>query len=170
MRDVTIIGIDPGRVHTGCVAIMLDINARAIEVNFAVITGVDVSKVMHWINQQRMPDAVFVEDYTPSNYAREDKMMSEALGRLKYELPPRMDPIVKYVDNAGVNTLVPVEVQKLFGVHRFPVTTHHNDLNSAGKVALLGMSQDKGGVLRGLASTVVRDALIGQPWVVTVHA
>ena len=164
----TIIGIDPGVVHTGCVALRLDSNTRTIDVAYAVINGVDVTQVRNWVGPQRGP--IFIEDYNPSNYAREDKKMSEALGRLKVEFPPSDDPIVRYVDNAGINTLIPTAVQWCFGVSKFPVTTHHNDLNSAGKIALLGMLQDKDSGLRELVSIVVRDELDGRSWTVTQHA
>lgn len=169
MTYVSTIGIDPGRVHTGCVALEFHIPAQTIDVTCLVINSVDVRQVRDFV--EGWPDAsLFIEDYNPSNYAREDKLMSEALGRLKAEFPPSDNPIVKYVDNAGVNTIIPTEVQKLFGVHRFPVSTHHNDLNSAGKIALLGMVQDKNGVLRNLVSTVIKDSLIGFPWKVVQHA
>lgn len=163
----TIIGIDPGVVHTGCVALEFDSDARAIDVRYAVLSGVNATQISDWIGPDR--GSIFVEDYNPSNYAREDKKMSEAMGRLKAEIPPSDDPIVRYIDNAGVNTLIPVAVQQCFGVFKFPVTTHHNDLNSAGKVALLGMLQDKGMVLRGLVSNVVLHELRHHPWAVTQH-
>lgn len=181
MANITIIGgIDPGRIHTGCVAIVIDDSNQLINVHYRVIPGieatvrdktyktVDVIAAARWVDQ-RIFDALFTEDYNPGNYAREDKKMSESLGRMKVQFPPSDDPIVRYVDNAGINTLIPVEVQKLWGVHKFPVSTHHNDLNSAGKIALLGMLQDKGGVLRELLSRPVRDQLNGNPWVVNQH-
>lgn len=166
----TIIGIDPGVIHTGCVALTFDDSARTIDIDYEVVNGVDVSDVCDWVNQFPL-GPLFVEDYNPSNYAREDKKMSEALGRLKMVYPPSDDPIVKYIDNAGINTMIPVLVQKCFGIYKFPITTHHNDLNSAGKIALLGMLQDKGPVLRELVSRVVKDELWGpgHAWSVTQH-
>lgn len=168
MSYVSIVGIDPGQVHTGCVELFLEPLVREIDVSYRIIRGTSVQDVRTFVCA-RPVTALFIEDYNPSNYAREDKKMSEALGRLKAEFPPSDDPIVRYIDNAGVNTLIPVEVQKLFGVHKFPVSTHHNDLNSAGKIALLGMLKDNGGVLRPLVSQVVQDALDGAPWAVKVH-
>lgn len=166
--QTSIIGIDPGVVHTGCVALLLDESTHTIDVIVELIQGVDVSLVRQWVDKQIHPDRVFIEDYNPGNFGGTDKRMSEAVGRLKAEFPPE-DGRVKYVDNAGINTLIPVAVQKVFGVHHFPITTHHNDLNSAGKIALLGMLQDKGGLLQ-LASQVVAAELVGKPWHVIQHA
>lgn len=167
--QTSIIGIDPGIIHTGCVALQLDDNTRTIDVTYAVINGVNVEAVLHWVEAQPQPYSLFIEDYNPSNYAREDKKMSEALGRLKAAYPPADNPIVRYVDNAGINTLIPVPVQRIFGVAKFPVTTHHNDLVSAGKIALLGMLQDKEGTLRNLISNVVLHELKKHPWTVMQH-
>ncbi len=165
----TIIGIDPGVIHTGCVALMIDDHTRTIDVHYAVINGTDVNDVGDFVDPHHMAP-LFIEDYNPSNYAREDKKMSEALGRLKATFAPMDDPIVRYLDNAGINTLIPVAVQQLFGVHKFPISTHHNDLNSAGKIALLGMLKDKDAGLRDLISLVVVDAIAGVPWAVMQHA
>jgi len=174
--QTSIIGIDPGEIHTGCVAFLFNEAERKLDVDFAVINGVDVHEVRAWIEDLTRPAAIFIEDYNPGNFGRVSKRMSEALGRLKAEFPPRPDDapphfIVKYVDNAGINTLVPVAVQKSFGVAKFPVATHHNDLVSAGKIAILGMMQDKSQhSLRLLASRVVADELRGHPWTGTLNA
>lgn len=168
MDDITIGGIDPGIIHTGCVAITLDEAKRTIDIRFEIINGVDISKTQYWVNKQGL-DALFIEDYNPGNYTREDKKMSEALGRLKSAFIPTDDPIVRYVDNAGINTLIPIAVLRCFGVDKFPVSTNHNDLVSAAKIALLGMLKDKSG-LRLLVSRVVRDHLTNRAWKVTLHA
>lgn len=170
--QTSIIGIDPGIVHTGCVGLLFDGGTRTIDVTAELVLGVDVTKVRQWTERQPKAAAIFIEDYNPGNFGRTDKKMSEALGRLKAEFPPAHGPyVVKYVDNAGINTLVPAAVQRLLGVHTFPITTHHNDLNSAGKIAALGMLQDKSQhSLRLLLSQVVADELRGQPWSVIQHA
>lgn len=169
--QTSIIGIDPGIIHTGCVAFLFNERDKELDVHYAVINGTEPVEVRAWIEDQVKPGAIYIEDYNPGNYQREDKKMSEALGRLKAEFPPADSPyIVKYVDNAGINTLIPVAVQKLYGIHKFNVATHHNDLNSAGKIALLGMLQDKSGNdFRGLVSWLVQADLAGRPWTVTVH-
>ncbi len=166
----TIIGIDPGVIHTGCVALEFDTADRTIDVYYALINGVDVNDVGDWVDGFQGP--MFIEDYNPGNYGREDKKMSEALGRLKMTFEPMEDPIVKYVDNAGINTLITPALLRVFGVASFPVSTHHNDLVSAAKIALLGMLQDKDAGLRELVSSVIRDELWGpgHSWFVTQHA
>lgn len=166
MTDVSIVGIDPGIIHTGCVALWIDSKRRKIGVYHEVIKGVDVDQVKDWV---ATPHALFIEDYNPGNYQQEDKKMSEALGRLKHVFPP--GELARYVDNAGINTLIPKTVLAVFGVDVFPVPTHHNDLVSAGKIALLGMLQDKDSLgYRELISRIVWDRLIGQPWTVNKHA
>lgn len=167
----SIIGIDPGVVHTGCVGLLIDEGTRSIDVNYKLINGVDTGRVRDWVDQQPKAAAIFIEDYNPGNFGRTDKKMSEAVGRLKAEFPESDGPyIVKYVDNAGINTLIPRAVLGAFGVAHFKVVTHHNDLVSAGKIALLGMLQDKSqNTFRVLLSTVVRDELRGKPWAVMVH-
>lgn len=174
MSQISIIGIDPGEIHTGCVGLLFNEADRTIDVSIELINGTDVELVRGWIDRQFKPTAIFIEDYNPGNFGRTNKRMSEAIGRLKAEFvegEAEGTSLVKYVDNAGINTLVPVAVQKCFGVAKFPVTTHHNDLVSAGKIAILGMMQDKSQRdLRDLASRVVGAELRGEPWDVIVHA
>jgi hypothetical protein len=170
--QTSIIGIDPGLVDTGCVGLVFNEADRTIEVNYGLLTGVDLSTINWWIDKQPKAAAIFIEDYNPGNFGKTDKDMVEAMGKLKAELPPADHPhLVKYVDNAGINTLVPRAVLLLFGVNKFDVKQHHNDLVSAGKIAILGMMQDKSQhSLRLLASQVVADAIRGKPWNVMVHA
>lgn len=168
MNDVITVGIDPGVVHTGCVSLRFDPKARTIDVRYRVVNGVDEDEIQDWLDTHRGP--IFIEDYNPGNYGREDKRMSEALGRLKAMFPPSDDPLVKYVDNAGINTLLPLPVLKVYGVHKFLTATHHNDLVSAAKIALLGLLQGKDLELRRLVSQPVLDHLEGNPWDVTQHA
>lgn len=173
--DTIVIGIDPGVVHTGCVALNISSAASRIDVAHAVIGGVNVDDVLDWVDamcdtfkvstDQRF---VFIEDYNPGNFVRENKKMSEALGRLKGAMPASEEaPVVRYVDNAGVNTLIPPHVQKIFKVDSFTTPTHHNDLVSAGKIALLGMLKDKDYGLREMLSLIVRDYLNRNDWGVT---
>lgn len=136
-----------------------------MDVRYELVQGVDVGAVVGWVGD---PEWLFIEDYNPSNYAREDKKMLEAMGRLHVSYPPGDHAV--YVDNAGANTLIPAAVLRIFKVDRFPVSTHHNDLVSAGKIALLGMLKSKDTGLRELLSTVVRDELNGLPWAVMQHA
>lgn len=168
--QTSIIGIDPGVVHTGCVGLVFYEENRLIDVSYLLINDVDPEAVRDWVDEQPKPAAIFIEDYNPGNFGKTDKRMSESLGKLKAEFPPADHPyIVKYVDNAGVNTLVPAKLLETFGVARFPVATHHNDLVSAAKIALLGMMQDKSQhSLRLLVSQVVLDELRGNPWDVTL--
>lgn len=172
--QTSIVGIDPGEVHTGCVALLFNEAERLITVDYAIINGVVANEVRAWIEDLTRPAAIFIEDYNPGNFGKTSKRMSEALGRLKAEFPPSDGPtIVKYVDNAGINTLIPIAVQKALGVHKFNVSTHHNDLNSAGKIAALGMLQDKSQHnLRLLLSRVIKDELWGpgHAWQVILNA
>lgn len=156
MDHVSMFGIDPGIVHTGCVNITVNKTIRAITIHHKVISGVDASKVREWVDSHTA-GPVFIEDYNPGNYVREDKKMSEALGRLKEEFPPSEDPIVRYVDNAGINTLIPRPVLEAFKCYAFSTRTHHNDLVSAAKIALLGAIKDNspGLELREIVSNVV---------------
>lgn len=167
--NLTVLGIDPGVVHTGCVALKLDTAARAITIHHEVVAGTDVSKVREWVDTHDTGGPLFVEDYNPGNFVRENKAMSEALGRLKAEFPPSVDPVVEYVDNAGIDTLLPLAVLQVFKVDIFATPTHHNDLRSAGKIALRGMLKDKEHGWRQLVSDVVRAELDGDPWAVS-HA
>ena len=175
--DTIVIGIDPGVVHTGCVDLYFNRARTRFTVVHAVLSGVDVGEVLSWVadvcDTFRAPTDqrfVFIEDYNPGNFVRENKKMSEALGRLKVAMPASEEtPVVRYVDNAGVNTLIPPSVQKVFRVDSFTTPTHHNDLVSAGKIALLGMLKDKDYGLRGMLSLVVRDHLAHNYWDVAYY-
>ncbi len=166
MAHVSTVGIDPGIIHTGCVDYQIDTVRHRILVTYKVFSGVQVEEIADHVGT---PGALFIEDYNPGNYQREDKKMSEALGKLKLVFPE--SDSVRYVDNAGINTLIPKTVLAVFGSDVFPVSTHHNDLVSAGKIALLGMLQDKHDRgYRQLISDIVGSFLAGKPWGVTKSA
>lgn len=155
MKDITIVGIDPGLVHTGLV--MIRLGDRLVTHGHKVFSGVDADQIAE-VARNCDPTSIYIEDYDMRNNFNTDKRMAGAVERLKNAMPE-----AKLVNNAGVATLVPPSVMTLFGVWRFSTPTNHQDLRSAARIALLGMLKNKAGQ-REAMSQVVAAHLNGNTW------
>ena len=164
MSKTTIIGIDPGIVDTGFVALTFDTEIQMITADYLAISGMDVAEVKKHVDSFN-PARVFIEDYDPRKNFNTNQKMSAFVALLKQALP---DAVMK--DNAGVATMVPPQLLKLYGVWSFAIPTHHNDLRSAARIAILGMMQDKQRPeLGALLNTVTRAHLRGSTWRTVSH-
>ena len=63
--------------------------------------------------------------------------MVEGQAMLKLHLPS-----AKIINNSGVKSIVTKELLQLLDLYDWP-TTHHNDLRSAARIALLAMLRDE---------------------------
>lgn len=157
MNNVIITGVDPGLVHTGVVTFDLpapDDDDQTIWIKYRVFENVDEEEIADYIDKHTDSDYIFIEDYDMRNNFNTDKAMAGAVERLKNAVPRG-----QLINNAGVNTLIPSGLMRIFDVWSFPVVTNHNDLRSAARIALLGMLKDE--ELRKFLSNIVSEFLAG---------
>jgi hypothetical protein len=69
------------------------------------------------------------------------------------------------LDNTGVKKIVKPSVLQVLGAWDFATPTHHQDLRSAARIAVLGMMKDQ--TMNTLLADVVRDHIDGKPWTIT---
>lgn len=147
MDRVTLIGIDPGVVHTGIVSISLlpDDPATGITASVAVqshvVNGLNADDVVSWLTSkhpQWSTRRIYVEAYRDrGNSFGEGKEMRAFETQIKGRLGCTV------LDNTGVKQVVTKELMDLFGVWQFSVSTHHQDLRSAARIALYGGMKDE---------------------------
>lgn len=159
MSRVHIVGVDPGLVHTGVVRFVIE--HGSIEVTSRVVPGPDPYETARWVDLVPRPKAqVFIEQYDQRQHYNSDVRMLQAEADFK-----RVMPEAVLLRNMGVNSIVTRPVLETLGAWRFPITTHHQDLRSAAKIAVLGMMKQEHTNL--LLAAIIRDHIDGRPWKVT---
>lgn len=133
---LTLVGIDPGIVHTGFVVMEFHEDCT-LDVHAAVYDGDKVDLVVDTAN--KFTDAyIFIEAYRPrGNVFAQDKKMAELCSVLNARIRRG-----KLVDNTGVKQVVSAELMEVFGVWKFAIPSHHQDLRSAARIALYGALKD----------------------------
>jgi hypothetical protein len=154
-----VIGIDPGLVDTGVVSLMFKPNLKILHIEHTVYPGTDFDGLSDWIYQPGRPakQFVFVEKYRPRLKLDSDVRMVQAEQDLKRALPD-----AQFLQNMGIKRVIPQTLMEVFGVWSWPTVTHHQDLRSAARIALLGMVKNT--QLNAVTADVVRDHLEGKPW------
>lgn len=167
MSVTQIVGVDPGIVHTGVVRMTFFPDIKEIAVAHAAIEGkttdehVDAAK--RWIGGRTHAGAQgWIEDYRPRSAFSTDKRMGESVALLRRALPG-----FKVLDNSGIKKRVKPATMELLGVWDFSTPTHHQDLRSAARIAILGMLKDP--ALNRLLGDVVLDHLNGKDWAIVQH-
>jgi hypothetical protein len=164
MSVTHVVGIDPGLVHTGCVLMTFAPEYRTIVTSHEAIAGPDTAAVNDFITQP-MPHAVtwggglphvFIEDYRPRSNLATDKRMLEAVREMRKATGGLV------LNNAGVKKVVKRPLLELLGMWRFTTVTHHQDLRSAARIAVLGMLKDP--FMNQLLADVVLAHVEGKPW------
>lgn len=156
MSVARVVGIDPGLVHTGMVSLQFDTKNHVLEVGYQLVQGIDVPQIKGWCMTGW---SVFIEAYRPRLKLQSDTRMVQAEHDLRQALPS-----AKFIPNMGIQNVVTTDLLKLLEVWKFPTTSHHQDLRSAARIALLGMMKDKH-LNKVLADTVLA-AIDGDPWVI----
>ena len=176
MTRMTLVGVDPGVVDTGVVAIRLDTHAREWRIKSKTWTGVSFRDpktraltslsvefrkglekfVKH--EEDLAPTFAGVEGYQQrGNNVRQDQDMLYMVREIAKLLPGS-----QVVPNTGIKNVVTRDMLKLFQVHRFPGSDNHADRVSAARVALkIGISIP---VLNEILYTFVIDNVEGEPW------
>ena len=156
-----VVGVDPGLVHTGVVELVFDPALRLVEISPVVVQGTDPVAVHDAIKPSAGQPHIFIEKYQPRSHLNSDARMLEFQAQLRQALPK-----ATVVLNTGVKKVVRRPLMELLGCWKFGTVTHHQDLRSAARIALLGMLKSE--PLNRLLSDVVRDHLRGEDWDVRV--
>lgn len=153
-----VVGIDPGLVHTGCVRLQFDALSHTIELAHNVANGLDVVDVTLWTLDSALPEPhIFIEDYRPRHNLAPDRRMVEGVASIHRALPGSVK-----LSNTGITKVIPTALMALLGAWNWPTVTHHQDLRSAARIALLGMVKTPS--LNRVLSATVEDHLAGNTW------
>lgn len=154
MSVTHVVGVDPGLVHTGVVYMAFDAGQRIIEVDHEAVAGLNEARVQQFYAATQ--PHIFIEAYRPRSNLNSDKRMVEGVARIRAATKG------KVLNNTGVKTVVKKSLMELLGVWSFSTTTHHQDLRSAARIALLGMMKDE--TMNRLLADIVRDHIAGRDW------
>lgn len=163
MNIAHVFGVDPGLVDSGVVSMRFKPNLKTLSVEHAVILGTNADGVEQWISDLDRGTGgvrrIFVEKYTPRLKLDSDTRMVVMEKDLKRALPD-----AQFLPNTGVKRVIPQTLMEVFGVWSWPTVTHHQDLRSAARIALLGMVKEP--ALNRVMADLIRDHLEGKPWTV----
>lgn len=148
----TIIGIDPGIIHTGLVHMDFRPIKRTLFIDHEAIPGGSLPHIQKWLPA----DHVFIEGYRPRSHFQHDSEMKDMVRSIQQLTGG------KVLNNMGIKKIVTSDLMKVLQVWKFPTVTHHQDLRSAARIALLGMYKDP--QLNQLVVKVLSDYLNGDPW------
>jgi hypothetical protein len=157
VQSTHVVGIDPGIVHTGVVSI--EFHKREIEVEHHVLFGPDAHQAGVLCRSFGQPPAIFIEGYRSRSNLEHDKEMLNAVADFRKETGGTV------LDNTGVKKIVKPAVLKVLGAWDFSTPTHHQDLRSAARIAVLGMLKDPD--MNRVLADCIRDHIDGHPWRVT---
>lgn len=161
MTKVThIVGVDPGLVHTGVVRLLFKQPAKELLIETHVIDGLDAEAVNEWTYQTGLPrPKVYVEKYRPRQNLSADTRMVQGEQDIKREIPAAI-----LLSNTGVKKVATEPLMRAMGLWSFKQSTHHQDLRSAARIAVLGMMKDE--ALNVTLSDLIRAHLNGKPWTI----
>lgn len=144
VNHLVVWGIDPGLRDTGAVRFEFDSGDKTIHVSWYAYS--DQKQMLRSVSYLVGGDSgplVFIEDYRVRAGHRENKPMLELITKLRYELHQIANAKVTALNNMGVKKLVTADLMKELKVWDFPISTHHQDLRSAARIALLGIIKDE---------------------------
>jgi hypothetical protein len=132
---ITLVGIDPGIVDTGAVAIYLDTKQLTLAVTAEKLLGSDPEPIEAYVTQHSGDQTLtFVEAYRDRGTVfNTHGTMRQIEAALRRSLPG-----VEILDNTGVKKVVTKPLMQLLGCWDFPTVTHHQDIRSAARIALYG--------------------------------
>ena len=136
---IRIVGIDPGLVDTGVVAIHLDRVTRSFSSTVTTVKGLDADELALAIQRTKEPGYMktsytFIEKYRPrSNFNTDTRM----IGGVRDFAKVVENPVI--LDNTGVKKIILPKTLDALRLRTFSTYSHHQDLRSAAAIALLGM-------------------------------
>ena len=166
MYSPTVIGVDPGIVHTGVVLLDFNVEEHKLKVDHRLVDGTDAPATAQAVRDMTGLSSfgtldIFIEEYRPSSGFSVDQQMMAANPAFRSELQGRL------LRNSGVKKVVTQPLMELLHCWSFPTRTHHQDLRSAARIALLGMMLEP--ALNQVLYTYTTDNIDGRIWDVTVH-
>lgn len=163
MSITHVLGIDPGLVDTGALSLQFDSAAFEITVQAVAFNKASASEIGTWaLGAEPRYDDAFIEGYNPRSHYQQDKRMVELVSEIRKAVP-RSTVLL----NTGVKKIITRQLMELVGCWRFAITTNHQDLRSAARIALLGMAKDEDHNL--ILASVVSAHLNNNPWRVIVR-
>ena len=156
MSRVSVTGVDPGQVHTGVVRFEFDDEKREYSLSYLLVDGLDSCTVADWC-YDNPSDVTYIEAYRPRSHFAGDARMLEMITSLKAVIPRAM-----VTPNMGIRRVRTTEMLRLLGAWKFPVTSHHQDLRAAAKIALFGMVKNP--QWNPILADLVRDHIDGNDW------
>lgn len=164
MYNPTVIGVDPGLVHTGIVMLDFRPEQRELVVDHRVVDGLDAPMARLCIDDMTSKPLsildIFIEWYRPRSGFGVDERMVQANETFRTMLQGKL------LRNTGVKKVVTQELMQLCHCWSFGTKTHHQDLRSAARIALLGMMLDP--ALNEVLYLYSTDTTDGRTWNVTV--
>lgn len=166
MYSPTVIGVDPGIVHTGVVMLDFDVEQRRLKVDHRLVDGTDAPATAAAVQDMTGLSSlatldVFIEEYRPRSGFSVDQEMMVANAEFRKALGGKL------LRNMGVKKVVSKELMDLLHCWSFPTRTHHQDLRSAARIALLGMMLEP--ALNQVLYSYTTDTIDGRIWDVSVH-
>lgn len=166
MYSPTVIGVDPGIVHTGIVMLDFEVELRQLTVDHRVVDGTDAAAAFDAVRdmtglQKFSTLDIFIEEYRPRSGYSVDQQMMVANATFKSTLGGKL------LRNHGVKKVVTQDLMQLCHVWTFGTRTHHQDLRSAARIALLGMMLTP--ALNEVLYTYSTDTTDGRDWNVRVN-
>lgn len=152
----TVIGIDPGLVHSGLVVFQFNEEDQEYSMLYEVLDGLDAEGAAAVC--ARYPDAkVFIEDYRARSHYDTDARMIAGVSKFKHAIPGSV-----LLNNTGVKQVVTQELMDALDVWTFKAVTHHQDLRSAARIGLYGAFKDP--ELNWLLYQIIVDFHNSQRW------
>ena len=162
MSSITqVIGIDPGLADTGIVSMTFNSFDQSVTVESAVLSAATPSEIHSLVMSMIYLDAslggVFVEEYRPRQKLGSDTDMLALQEGVRARLPRAV-----LLPNMGIRRVIKKPLMEMMGVWSFTTTSHHHDLRSAARIALLGMTKDTR--LNLIVAEVVWAHIHKRPW------
>ena len=139
MSVLTLIGIDPGLVHTGVVMIKIDTIKNIHRVEHKIVESDNPAETAAWVRRHDVSNQAYI--YIEKYLDRGTVFNTHSRMRVFEQELKRALPTAKLVDNTGAKKIVTRELMKLLDVWKFP-TTNHRDLQAAARIALFGALKD----------------------------
>lgn len=135
MSIITLIGVDPGVVHSGVARIQLSTKHQTVDVRHELIDGPDAEAIYDAVTRFYHPDAIVtIEKYEDRGTAFQTH---GPMRKVENDLR-RLLPEAQILSNTGIKKTVTDGLMKLFGVWTFSQSSHHQDLRSAARIGMLG--------------------------------
>jgi hypothetical protein len=139
--EYIVAGVDPGIVHTGVVMLKFDQDRHVLKVQHRLVMGLDAHATRAELETMAHPRGLhsvstYIEKYRPRSGFGNDERMVAANAEFKAVIGGTL------LRNNGVLRVVSKELMQLLHVWKFSTTSHHQDLRSAARIALLGMLLD----------------------------